>query len=98
MRSISVIFLLVLSACASSSGGSRPGVNSDNGTWRMPEASDEGSHARPAAYGAEAFMFRKDQPNHSNPRPWDFYYKHCAMNGEDTVYSATSYSCAGPSF
>ncbi|MGZ3722675.1 MAG: hypothetical protein ACXVA9_07095 [Bdellovibrionales bacterium] len=64
----------------------------------MPEVSDEGSRANPAAYGSDGFTFRKDQPNHSDARPWDFYYKHCAINGDETVYSATSYDCSGPSF
>jgi hypothetical protein len=52
----------------------------------------------PASYGADAMVFSKDQPHRADPPAWEFYYKHCAMNGGDSYYSATSYDCSGPSF
>jgi hypothetical protein len=42
--------------------------------------------------------FRKAMPDHRSDKPWDFYYKHCAMTGDSEYFSATSYDCTGPSY
>jgi hypothetical protein len=86
MRALAVIIFCFLAGCASSST-----------SWRMP-VNDEGSRARPEAYGADGYTFSKDQPHRADPKPFEFYYKHCAINGDETYYSATSYDCSGPSF
>lgn len=59
---------------------------------------DENSRAPGAAFSGDAMMIRKDMPHQQDPKPWDFYYKHCAINGEEDVYSKNSYDCTGPSF
>ena len=59
---------------------------------------DDASKASPDAYGSDGMAFRKDMPHRADFKPWDFYYKHCAMNGDESYYSATSYDCSGPSF
>jgi hypothetical protein len=43
--------------------------------------------------------FRKAMPDHRDTfKPWEFYYKHCAMTGDEEYFSATSYDCTGPSY
>jgi hypothetical protein len=85
MRFLFVILFFSLAGCASQPG-----------TWRQPANFD--GNPNPAAYAGDAMYFSKDQPHRPDPKPWEFYYKHCAMNGDETYYSATSYDCSGPSF
>jgi hypothetical protein len=89
MKSFAVIVLVLLvSACASSSGG---------GSWKMP-VDDANANPNPDSYGSDGFALRKDMPHRDDFKPWQFYYKHCAMTGEESYYSATSYDCTGPSW
>ena len=74
--------MLMLTGCASS----------DSYTW--PESPDGAADGD--AYAAEAMHFRKEMPKRANPRTWEFYYKHCALNGNESHYSKSSYSCSGP--
>lgn len=54
------------------------------------------SRAPGDAYAAEAFTFRKGMPDRQYWKPWEFYYKHCSINGNEVFYSKTSYDCSGP--
>jgi hypothetical protein len=80
-----LIFTLATAACASSEG------------WKMPY-SDDDSKAPGDAFAADSMMVRKDMPHRPDPKPWEFYYKHCSINGDETFYSMTSYDCTGPAF
>ena len=60
--------------------------------------SDDLSRAPGAAFAGEGMTFRKDMPHREDRRPWEFYYKHCALNGSETYFSSTSYDCAGPAY
>ncbi len=80
------LMLLSLVNCASGKGKQ---------VAMMPEM-DQGSQANPASYGADAMTFRKDQPYRPEFKRWQFYYKSCALNGDESYYSKTSYHCAGP--
>jgi len=91
MKTVLVLMFLLLGACASSSGGD------DGHTWKMP-VNDENANPNPDSYGADGFTFSKEQPHREDPKSWQFYYKHCAMTGEESYYSATSYDCTGPSW
>jgi hypothetical protein len=62
----------------------------------MPD-NDDNSPAPGEAF-AGSMAIRKDMPHRKDPKPWEFYYKHCAVNGDETYYSMTSYDCSGPSF
>ena len=62
----------------------------------MPN-SDDSSQADGAAFAGD-IAIRKDMPHRPDPKPWDFYYKHCSVNGDEAFYSKTSYDCAGPSY
>jgi len=57
---------------------------------------DMDSNASPAAYGADGMMFRKRMPLRPNPRPWEFYYKHCAVGGVPHFPSQIAYNCSSP--
>jgi hypothetical protein len=89
-----LMFTVAVSACAS--GGEHSGGGEKTPTWKMPY-SDENSQANPDALNE--MSIRKEMPHrHAPTTDWDFYYKHCSINGADTIYSATSYDCTGPSF
>lgn len=79
---IAFSFFLALSGCAS-----------DPYMW--PDT-DAGSPAHGDAYAADAMHFRKPMPDRREHKSWDFYYKHCSMNGQETYFSKTSYDCNGP--
>ena len=81
--------------CSSSGGGGGRGVSSSSGTRYLPDL-DAGNTARGEAYAAEGMHFRKPVPDRREFKPWEFYYKHCALNGEESFYSKTSYDCSGP--
>lgn len=86
MRAVLLTFVLLLSACASSRGG-----------WRMPDSADnDAANPDPASYGADAMTFRKDMPHRPDPPAWEFYYKHCSVNGNEAYFSKTSYDCSLP--
>jgi hypothetical protein len=82
-----VLLFSFLAGCASA-GDSSSG-------YLMPEM-DEGSQADPNAFAADSFTFRKDMPDRRDWKPWEFYYKHCSINGREAFYSKTSYDCTGP--
>lgn len=56
---------------------------------------DENSQAAAAAFSADMSV-RKDMPYRPDAKKWEFYYKHCAMNGDEIYYSKTSYDCIRP--
>ena len=60
----------------------------------MPE-SDLDSTARPEAFAGD-MAIRKVMPDRRGQKPWEFYYKHCSVNGNEVFYSKTSYDCNGP--
>ena len=62
----------------------------------MIPALDENSQAAPEAYASDGMTFRKPMPDRSDWKPWEFYYKHCSVNGNESHYSKTSYDCSGP--
>jgi hypothetical protein len=68
------------------------------GGFRLPENDDSASRAPGAAYAGSGMNFRKDMPHQSDPKPWQFYFKHCSINGDESFYSRTSYDCTGPAF
>ncbi len=81
-----ILILATATGCATSDG------------WLMPYG-DENAHPVAAAYGNETFSVRKPMPHRpENVRPYEFFYKHCSMNGDEAVYSKTAYDCAGPAF
>ncbi|MGE4131313.1 MAG: hypothetical protein AB7F86_06720 [Bdellovibrionales bacterium] len=88
-RSLLTVLLLASSAfltnCASSSSSG----------YFWPE-SDSESTAPGAAFTADSMHFRKSMPERREPKPWVFYYKDCAMNGDASYFSRTSYDCSGP--
>ena len=57
---------------------------------------DENVLVDASAYAADGMTFRKDMPYRPNPKPWEFYFKHCAVNGNEVFYSKTFYDCSGP--
>lgn len=83
---LQLIFSLILVGCASSS---------DSDGYMLPEL-DEGSQAHPYTYNSDGMTFRKIMPDRREWKPWEFYYKHCSVNGNETYYSKTSYDCSGP--
>ena len=60
--------------------------------------SNEDSIAEGSAFTASSMHFRKPMPTHSREEPnnWEFYFKHCSMNGNESYFSKTSYDCSGP--
>lgn len=48
-----------------------------------------------AAYTANSMAFSKEQPERA-PNNYDFFYKHCQVDGEKVFYSKTSYDCSEP--
>ena len=57
---------------------------------------DGASHAQGEAYTADAMLFRKPMPDHSDSKPMDFYFKHCSEIGDESYFSKTSYECTTP--
>jgi hypothetical protein len=87
------ILAVSVSACASS----EPPKYSSGDSFLMPY-SDDASTAPGDAFAGSAMFPRKQMPKHgrSPASDWDFYFKHCSMNGNETFYSKTSYDCSGP--
>lgn len=65
-----------------------------SGPYMLPD--DYAGDAPGAAYAGDSMMFRKGQPGHQDDKNWDFYYKHCSTNGDESYYSKTSYDCSTP--
>lgn len=73
---------LTLSACASS-------------PYMLPE-SDTANRAPGAAFTSDGMHFRKEMPNRTPDRPWEFYYKTCNETGREGYMSKTDYGCNEP--
>ena len=59
--------------------------------------SDLDSRAPGAAFAGAGMFTRKPMPDRRGARPWQFYYKHCALGAADRPWaSKTSYECNGP--
>jgi len=92
-----VTLLLGLLACGSTGAPGRSTVTSyDDDSYYIPDGYDSESSARPEAYAADHMLFRTPAPDRRGERNWEFFYKHCSMNGNETYYSKTSYDCTGP--
>lgn len=74
---------LLFSACASSPKQTQFGSEVDV---------SEFSKADGAAYAADAFTFRKEQPFRP-PVTSDVFFKQCELNSRRVSYSRTAYSC-----
>jgi hypothetical protein len=63
----------------------------------LPDTNDI-SRAPGEAFTASSMTFRKQMPTHEREEPndWEFYFKHCSMNGNESYFSKTSYDCSGP--
>jgi hypothetical protein len=59
----------------------------------LPE-SDTDSQAPGEAFNP--MTFRKAMPDRRDQKSWEFYYKHCALNGDEEPFSATAYDCSAP--
>lgn len=66
--------------------------------YMLPDDGDQGSQADGAAYAGDGMLFRKPMPDHRDWKPFEFYYKHCALSGEQDQYEFTQnvYECTGP--
>lgn len=64
--------------------------------YMLPDDADAQSTAAGEAFTADGMHFRKPMPDRRDSKPWEFYYKHCAMNGNEAYFSKTSYDCTGP--
>lgn len=89
-----VFILLALLGCSSGEKSSRFGSGSTD-SFLMPY-SDENSRAPAEAFSGDVMYTRRPMPHRPDPKPWEFYYKHCSTNGNSTFYSKTSYDCSGP--
>lgn len=83
-----------LFGCASSD---TPVKYSKGGSFYMPY-SDDNSQAPGDAWTGAGMYPRKQMPKHDREpaNEYDFYFKHCAMNGNASYFSKTSYDCSGP--
>lgn len=70
-------------------------VGCSSAPYMLPE-SDTESEAPGEAFAADSMMFRKEMPDHRDQKKFEFYYKHCSMNGDEEFFSKTSYDCTGP--
>lgn len=90
MKKILLGIILSLVGCAS---GGRDGGEEN----KMPYG-DEASQARSEAFSGD-ISIRKDMPKRDAKfKPFDFYYKRCSLNNNETHYSRTSYDCNMPGF
>jgi hypothetical protein len=64
----------------------------------LPDNGDAGSTAPGEAYAGDGMMFRKKMPDHRDWKPWEFYYKHCAMSSDQEYATQHAYECGGPFF
>jgi len=75
---------LILAGCASE-------------PYLMPET-DDLSRASGYAWTGAGMYTRKPQPDRRDPKPWEFYYKHCSAAGDDSPFAGKSFECSGPSY
>ena len=75
--------ILLITACSSSPKQTQFGSEVDV---------SELSKAEGAAYAADAFTFRKEQPIRP-PVTSDVFFKQCELNSRRVSYSRTAYSC-----
>lgn len=66
-------------------------------TFMLPDTYEEGD-GDPAGLAASSMHIRKPMPVHKKNEDsnWDFYFKHCSVNGRESYFSKTSYDCTGP--
>lgn len=64
----------------------------------MLRHNDEDSSAPGEAFAGAGMHFRKPMPDRREGKPWRFYYKHCAMSGDEGLFSKTVYECSGPTY
>lgn len=90
------IFLAIAAALVGCASSEYPRYTSES-TFLMPHSDDE-SLAEGDAWAGSSMYPRKLMPQHERKpaNDYDFYFKHCAMNGNEVFYSKTSYDCAGP--
>lgn len=82
LRLVLVSLILLSAGCASE-------------PYMLPE-SDSESTAPGDAFAGAGMYFRKAMPDRRDSKPWEFYYKRCSMNGEESYFSRTAYECSGP--
>lgn len=71
------------------------GTRCSSPAYMLPDTDTE-SRADGEAFTGSGMHFRKAMPDRREWRPWEFYYKHCALNGESTPFARTVYECTGP--
>lgn len=82
------VLVLTLTSCASTDSEYQMGTESTD--WY------DQSNADPAAFGImDAFTFNKKQKRRE-ANDFKFYYKRCALDGNRSFYSKTSYWCTDP--
>lgn len=88
---------LGIAGCASGDGYAN--YSGEKKTFLLPY-SDYDSAAEGAAWTGSHMFPRKQMPQHErNPaNEYDFYFKHCSSNGNQSYFSKTSYDCSGPYF
>ena len=92
MKTIFLCLVFCLMGCASGGANDSGGGGEGGGTFRMPY-SDDNSQARGEAFAGDLSL-RKDMPARDTKyKPFDFYFKRCSLNGNETYYSRTSYDC-----
>src|SRR5262249_8311360 len=98
MRWLMLVLILLLSGCASD-GTYTSGLKSGDSVFLLPYG-DDNSKAPGDAWTGSGMFPRKGMVHHGREpaNDWDFYYKHCSMNGDENYYSKTSYDCTGPLF
>jgi hypothetical protein len=86
-----IVILLV--GCASDG---QPKYSS--GDYFIMPNSDDASTAPGDAWTGSSMYPRKQMPKHGREpaNDWEFYFKHCSMNGNESYFSKTSYDCSGP--
>jgi hypothetical protein len=98
---MALLFVLLTGVACSSTGGegsrhSESEASYDDDAYYIPDGYDADTSASGEAYAADPMHFRKPVPNHSGQKSWEFFFKHCSMNGNESYYSKTSYDCSGP--
>jgi len=84
-RTLVLLALLFLQACAS------PSKN------EVLAARQDAGHPRPAAYAADGFYSRDGTfPERKYPPPGDFFYKHCSLGERNPYPTASEWDCPEP--
>jgi hypothetical protein len=68
------------------------------GDYFLMPYSDDASTAEGDAWAGSSMFPRKQMSKHGRgpANDWDFYFKHCSMNGNESYFSKTAYDCTGP--